>query len=239
MHIFNWRRGAAILALSAACVSGCEGPPKAAPSAPALPPPERTAKVGPREAANVKAEFAHMQEKHGDAATAMNTYLDACKQDPTNLDALLGIARLLDAQGRFDESMQYYRKAEKAVPKNTKVACNYGFSLYLQERYKESEDALRQALAREPNNATAHTNLGLVLSRTGRSAEAVAEFRRAGCNDADVHTNLAFGLTLQKSWRQARAEYQMALTLDPSNTAAKKGLQDLESVMSKAVAAAD
>ena len=242
MLMFHLRRGAAVLALSAACLSGCETLPKTTSPTRPLPAPapaEPSAKVGPHEAADVKAEYAHMLEKHGDSAAAMNAYREANKQDPSNLDALLGIARLFDADGRFDESMQYYRKAEKAVPKNTKVACNYGFSLYLQDRYQEAESALRQALAREPNNATAHTNLGLVLARTGRSAEAVTEFHRAGCNDADVHANLAFGLMLQKSWKEARAEYQTALRIDPACAAAKKGLQDLENVLSKAVAATE
>jgi Tfp pilus assembly protein PilF len=116
------------------------------------------------------------------------------------------------------------------------VACNYGFSLYLQGRHAEAEAALRQALARQPENATAHNNLGLVLARTGRPAEALAEFRRAGCNDADAHINLAAGLTFQKALPEARAEYERALAMDPSSAVAKKGLRDLDVVMTKATA---
>jgi Tfp pilus assembly protein PilF len=232
MSIRNLRHGAAVLALSAACLSGCELLPKTAP-APAAP----TAQVGPHEAANVKAEYGHMLEKRGDATGAMSTYLDACKRDPANLDALLGVARLLDAQARFAESMDYYRKADKAVPGNTKVACNYGYSLYLQGRFAEAEAALRQALARDSENVTAHGNLGLVLARTGRPADALTEFRRAGCDDADAHVNLALGLMLQKSWPAARAQYEKALVLDPSSAAAKQGLHDLETIVAKAAAA--
>jgi Tfp pilus assembly protein PilF len=236
MSIRNLRRGAAVLALSAVCLGGCELLPK---TSPAPTPTASTAQVGPHEAADVKAEYAHMLEKRGDAAGAMSTYLDASKRDPSNLDALLGIGRLLDAQGRFAESMDYYRKAEKAVPGNTKVACNYGYSLYLQGRFGEAEAALRQALAREPNNVTAHGNLGLVLARTGHPADALTEFRRAGCDDADAHVNLALGLTLQKSWPAARAQYEKALALDPSSVAAKQGLHDLETIMAKAAAPRD
>jgi Tfp pilus assembly protein PilF len=176
-------------------------------------------------------------EKRGDTATAMSTYLEAHRQDANNLDALLGLARLLDGQGRFAESMDYYHKAEDAHPKNTRVACNYGYSLYLQGKLAEAETALRQALARQPENAQAHTNLGLVLARTGRPNDALAEFRRAGCGEADAHVNLAFALTLQRDWPEARAHYEQALALDSSSAAAKKGLQDLEAVMAKAAQA--
>jgi Tfp pilus assembly protein PilF len=239
MAIRNLRRGAAVLALSAACLGGCELPPKTAPATPPAPAPqaprpaEPTVKVGPREAAEVKVEFAHVLEK-SDPAAAMNGYLEAHKHDPSNLDALLGIARLLDADGRFAESMVYYRKAEKAKPSNAKVACNYGYSLYLQGRYGEAETALRQALARQPASAQSHNNLGMVLARTGRPADALTEFRRAGCNDADARVNLAFALTLQKSWAEARVQYQRALALDPSSAAARKGLRDLDLVVARA-----
>jgi Tfp pilus assembly protein PilF len=182
----------------------------------------------------LKVEYARMLEKRGDPAAAMTSHLDAHKQDPSNLDALLGIARLLDAQGRFAESMDYYRKAEAVRPRDTRVACNYGYSLYLQGRFAEAEAALRQALARQLDNAKAHTDLGLVLGRTGHPAEALAEFRRAGCREADAHVNLAFALTLQKSRSEARAQYEKALALDPSSSAARKGLQELEMVVAKA-----
>jgi Tfp pilus assembly protein PilF len=236
MGIFSWRRGAAAVALSAACLSGCEHVPAkpAAAAAPGLLTAEPAAKVGPHEAANVKAEYAHMMEKRDDLTGALAAYQEARTQDPSNLDALLGMARVYDAQGRFDESMDCYRKAEAARPHSTKVACNYGYSLYLQGRHAEAEAALRQALARQPDNAPAHTNLGLVLARTGRRAEAIVEFRRAGCSAADAHVNVAFALTLEKSWAEARAEYDKALALEPSSAAAKKGLQDLELVLARA-----
>jgi Tfp pilus assembly protein PilF len=234
--IRNWRRGAAALALSAACASGCVSLPTKE-EAPSLAPrpvlSEPTAKLGPHEAANVKVELARVLEKRGDAAAAMNAYLDAHAQDPANIDAPLGVARLLDAQGRFAEAMKYYKKADAIQPTSTQVACNYGYSLYLQGRHAEAEAALRQALAREPENAPAHSNLGMVLARTGRRGEAVAEFRRAGVSDADAHVNVAFALTLEKAFPQARAQYEKALTLDPSSAAAREGLRNLEVVVTK------
>ncbi len=234
------RRGAAALALSAVCLGGCELLPKSPPDGkptPPEPPPEESVKVGPHEAAAVKAEFARMLEKRGEAGPALTAYTEATKQDPANVEALLGAARLLDAQGRFAESADYYHKAHEAQPRSAKVACNQGYSLYLQGRFADAEKALRLAISLEPDNGPAHTDLGLVLAHAGKSAEALAEFRRAGCDDADAHVNLAFALTLKKAWPEARREYETALAIDPASAAAKKGLQGLEAVMAKAAEA--
>ena len=226
------------MALTAVLVSGCGLLPKSGTTSTLLPDaPEPSAQVGPREAANVKVEMAKMMEKRGESAAAMTTYQDAHAQDPKNVDAILGLARLLDAQGRFDESMPYYRQADKLEPKNTKVACNYGYSLYLQGRFPEAETALRQALARQPENALAHNNLGLVLARTGHAAEALGEFQRAGCGEADARANLAFALTLENSLPAAQAQYELALAADPNSAAAKKDLRDLDTVMTKSAPA--
>ncbi len=236
MHIFSWRRTASALALSAALAAGCDHLPTK-PAAPMVPgvslPAEPPTKVGPHEGANLKAEYGHMLEKRGDLAAALSAYNEANAQDPKNLDALLGMARVYDAEGRFSDSMECYRKAESAKPRSSKVACNYGYSLYLQGRHADAEAALRQALARQPDNAPAHTDLGLVLARTGRRAEAIVEFRRAGCGPADAHVNVAFALTLEKSWSDARAEYEKALALDPSSEPARKGLRELEVVVAR------
>ena len=78
-----------------------------------------------------------------------------------------------------------------------------------------------------------------MLARTGRRPEAIAEFHRAGCNAADAHVNVGIALTLEKSWPEARAEYEKALALDRSSAAAKKGLQDLETVMARAAQPAE
>src|SRR5262249_39428877 len=158
---------------------------------------------------------------------ALAAYQEALRRDPSRGDAALRAAALLDQQGKFAESEECYRKAEAARPGSADVACNRGYSLYVQQRWDEAEAALRQALARQPDHRRAHNNLGLVLARTGRAEEALGEFRKAGLDEADARVNLAFALTLQQAWPQARAEYARALTADPSSAPAKRGLEEL------------
>jgi tetratricopeptide (TPR) repeat protein len=93
---------------------------------------------------------------------------------------------------------------------------------------------LRQALALAPEHRRAHNNLGLVMARTGRSEDALAEFRKGGCGAADSHANLAFALTLQRQWPEARQHYQLALNADPHSASARKGLDEVSALLAKA-----
>jgi Tfp pilus assembly protein PilF len=217
-----------VLALALGCMGGCMN----APMLPAqLVGGERTREA--RQTADVQVAMGRALEKQGDAPRALTAYQDALKHDPSRGDAALGAARLLDQQAKFAESEEYYRKAEAAEPGSAKVACNHGYSLYLQQRWADAEAALRQALARQPDLRQAHNTLGLVLARTGRADEALAEFRQAGVSEADARVNLAFALTLQESWPEARAQYEQALGADPSSTPAKRGLEELKTLMTR------
>jgi Tfp pilus assembly protein PilF len=187
-----------------------------------------------RQAADVQVAMGRSLESQGEPARALAAYQEALKRDPSRADAALRIAAALDHQGKFTESAEYYRKAEAAQPNSADVACNHGYSLYLQQRWPEAEAALRQALARQPDHRRAHNNLGLVLARAGRPDEALAEFRKAGLDEADARANLAFARTLEKDLIEARAQYERALTADPSSPTAKKGLQELRAVQARA-----
>jgi Tfp pilus assembly protein PilF len=223
------------LALTLAGLGGCQHFRKPA-GGPDVPAPEAGARLGAREVADVQIALARYSlEPRGQGAQALAAYREALKQDPSRADAALRAALLLDQQGKFAESAEFYRKAQEAQPDNADVGCNLGYSLYLQRRYDEAETVLRKALSQQPGHARAHTNLGLVLGQTGRPIEALAEFRRAGCGEADAHVNLAFALTLREAWPEARAHYERALVCDPSCVAARKGLKEV-AVMSDRVA---
>ncbi len=224
------RNGRTVLAvgLVLGCLGGCL-------HTPAVPGPLTSNDSAPdaHQAADIQVAMGRAMEMQGDSSRALTAYQEALKRDPSRGDAALRIAAALDQEGKFAESAEYYRKAEAAQPNSADVACNRGYSLYLQQRWADAEASLRQALARQPDHRRAHNNLGLVLARAGRPDEALAEFRRAGLDEADARANLAFALTLEKDWPEARAQYERALTADPSSSSAKKGLQELNAVQAR------
>jgi Flp pilus assembly protein TadD len=186
-----------------------------------------------RQVADVEVAMGRSFEKQGDIAQAIAAYEKALQRDPSRPDACLRLAILRDQQGKFKEAFPLYQKALAVSPGNPDVFCDMGYSLYLQHRFAEAEINLRQAVALAPEHARAHNNLGLVFAHMGRYEEALVEFRRAGCSEADAQINLAFALTLEKDWQAARERYQIALAIDASSSAARKGLRELDAVVAR------
>lgn len=187
-----------------------------------------------RQVADVQLTLARSLERRGEIESAMSAYRQAIEKNPRHATGYWRMAILQDRQGHFDESGALYQQALKLDPKNADLCCDYGYSLYLQRRWAESEEHLSRAIALKARHQRAHNNLGLVLAQTERSDDALAEFRKSGCNTSEAHNNLAFVMTLNKRWDDARCQYELALDADPDSAVARSGLECLEAVVAKA-----
>lgn len=186
-----------------------------------------------RQVADVQISLGRSMELRGEFEPAMAAYRKAIENDPKRSTGYWRMALLLDKQGNIEESGTHYRQALKIDPKNADLLCDVGYSLYLQRRWAESEDKLRQAIAIKPKHSRAHNNLGLLLAHTDHEEEALVEFRKAGLEEADAHTNLAFALAINRHWDQAREHYELALQANPNSALAKSGLEKLNAVVAK------
>ncbi len=191
-----------------------------------------------RQVADVQLSLARSLELRGELEPALNAYRQVIEKDPHRAAAYWRMAVLQDRQGRVEESEALYREALKLDPKCPDLLCDYGYSLYLQRRWAESEERLRQAVALKPKHLRAHNHLGLVLAQTERADEALAEFRKAGCDVTEAHSNLAFVMTLNRRWEDARSHYELALEANPDSTVANAGLETLEAIAAKAPSSA-
>jgi Tfp pilus assembly protein PilF len=189
--------------------------------------------------ADVQVALGRTLEGRGELEQAQAAYLEALKGDPARGDAWARLAVLYDRQGRFAESAEAYRKAQVFGGDSPALSCNRGYSYYLQRRWADAESNLRQAIALEPAHPRAHNNLGLVLAHTGRDAEALDEFRRAGCTDAEAHVNLALARAVEGDWAGAQDHYGRAAAIDPGSAQARKGLREINDLMAGAHADAD
>jgi Flp pilus assembly protein TadD len=229
-------QGALALCLATACgLAGCQTFGGSSwPGAAARARAEPAATLAASQVADIRIAQGQMLAKEGDLASAQDTLLQAVKKDPSRADAWAELAVLADRQGKFSESEEYYSKARKLGGETAALCCNRGYSYYLQRRWAEAEASLRRAIALEPATRRAHNNLGLVLAHTGRTGDALVEFRRAGCTEAETETNLAFSLALEGSWPEAQSHYQQALSADPALVPAQQGLRSMEAVLAKA-----
>jgi Flp pilus assembly protein TadD len=222
---FNRREWMGLLVSLGGCVlaAGCHAPGRQVAHAP--PPVEHSTRLTVKQQADVQIAFARSLEKSGTAEQATAAYEDALKKDPRRADAHDRLAVLNARKGQFDAAVTLHKKALGLQPDNADFVCNLGYCYYLQQRWAEAETQFRRAIELAPTHSRALNNLGLVLARTDRSKEALAAFRRGGCSEADAHSNLAFALTLDSSWKEAQQHFVRAQELDPASSPAQKGLR--------------
>lgn len=160
--------------------------------------------------ADLQMAFGRIFEARGDLEHAMAAYRQAARHTPYGAEAYLRMAVLHDKLGQFAQAAAMYRDAIRLDPGNPEIFADVGFSLYLQERWEDAEMNLRQALAIHPQLQRAHNNLALVLARTDRIEEALAEFHRGGCEWTDAHANVAFVMATQGKHQLAQMHHQLA-----------------------------
>jgi Tfp pilus assembly protein PilF len=218
--------------VSLVCLAGCNSVGSFADRVSAQFVPGRSdSKVTAKQNADIHVALGRSLEKQNNVDRAMAAYSKAVELDPKRADAYWRLAVLHDKNGAFSESAKFYSKAIRADSRNPDIYADVGYSLYLQGHPREAEKKLRQAVDLEAGHRRAHNNLGLVLARTGRVKEALAEFGRAGCSEADSYANVGFALTMQHRWDEARRHYELALAADPKSNAARIGLRDLNAVV--------
>ncbi len=191
------------------------------------------AKLDQSQTSDIQIAVAQTLEARGETQDALRFYYQAVRNDPTRADAWSRIAVMCDKEGMLNESTEAYRQALALRPDSPDLHCNRGYSLYLQQQWEHAEVELRNAIQLKPGHTRAHNNLGLVLARTGRSAEALVAFKQAGCNPTDSHLNMAYALTLNGDFLQARTHYQTALKTQPDSAAAKDGLNNIEVLVAR------
>jgi Tfp pilus assembly protein PilF len=233
MPVRMWAAVAVLACL--ACGVGCRLPDFLRFGRPAETPVEESIpRLSKRQVANVQLSVAQSLEQKGEVNAALDAYQEVAAKSPHRATAYWRMAVLHDRLGNVQESEKLYRQALKAEPTNADIHCDFGYSLYLQRRWAEAEDQLRQTVALNAAHRRGHNNLGLLLAQTERLDEALTDFHYAGCPEAEARTNLAFVLTLNRRWDEARAQYQLALEANPSSLPAKAGLESLAGIMAKA-----
>jgi tetratricopeptide (TPR) repeat protein len=111
------------------------------------------------------------------------------------------------------------------------VLCGLTIAAWRQTTYwRDSEALWTHTLENTRDNWAAHNDLGTVLYQKGRTADAIAEFRKAVAifpGDAEAHNNLANALVGEGAPEEAIAEYREALKIKPACPEAQVNLADV------------
>ena len=184
-----------------------------APAVPREPSPRVTRnlpEVNPRVEAGYNAYMA------GDLATARTEYEQALRDEPTNRDALLGLAAIDVRSGRFESAEALYMRVLQLEPRDAQaqaalISLRAGRSDPL-----ATESRVKTLLAAEPSAHALNFALGNQLAQQNRWAEAQQEYFKAYTaepDNADFAYNLAVSLDHLRQSRQALDYYQRAIAL--------------------------
>ena len=123
-------------------------------------------------------------------------------------EAVNGLGIAYGAAGRYAEAIQAFERV-LALDGSSGLALQNIAAMHLEQNHlTEAEQFARRAVAAAPSLGKAHTTLGVVLSRTGRRAEAIDAWKRAVAVDGtefDAMYNLVITLLEAGLAGEARA----------------------------------
>jgi len=179
-------------------------PPAAAPRAPAAP------------LVNPKVESGYAAFRSGDDAGARASYQEVLADDPTNRDALLGMAAIDVRAGRLDSAEAIYVRLLQADPRDSQAQAALLGLRGSRVNPQAAESRLKTMLAGDPQAHVLNFALGNQLASQGRWAEAQQEYFKAVAaepDNADFAYNLAVALDHMRQSKLALQYYQRAIAL--------------------------
>lgn len=156
---------------------------------------------------------------------ARERFETAQNMDPNKLEPQLYQARILLAEGKYEETLSTLQLLNENFPENEQVFLYIGLTYERQQAFSEAEQNYRQALFFNPNHPLALLRLGTVLIKMKHFEESQSFLElltQKYPNYALGWWNLGILYSYQKSWKNAESALKEALRLDPDNLKIQK-----------------
>jgi len=166
-------------------------------------------------------EQAYQAFQRNDLAAARDGYQRALAREPTNRDALLGLAAIDVRSGQLGSAEARYLRLLEIDPRDSHAVASL-ISLRGQLDPVASESRLKTLIASLPESALLHFSLGNQYAQQSRWSEAQAAYFKAHSVDpenADYAFNLAVSLDQLHQGKLALEFYQRALALTDKRAA--------------------
>lgn len=183
---------------------------------------------------NLTLAWSKLKETEGQLTDARNGFEQVLAQEPDNVDATLGMARLNVRAQRLVEAEEGYERAVALAPKSSAVLSEVGQFYAEHQRWERALALLREAQRIEPHEKRHHYYLAMALTKSGQTEDALPHFTES-VGEAAAHYNI--GRILIENNRRAEAEEHFALALakDPSLSDAEYFLTELRNGSGKQV----
>jgi len=166
-------------------------------------------------------EQAYQAFLRNDLAAARDGYQRALAREPTNRDALLGLAAIDVRVGQLNSAEARYLRLLEIDPRDSHAVASL-ISLRGQLDPVASESRLKSLIASQPESALLHFSLGNQYAQQSRWSEAQSAYFKAHSVDpenADYAFNLAVSLDQLHQGKLALEFYQRALALTDKRAA--------------------
>ena len=157
-------------------------------------------------------QSAYAKLEAGQLDGARIDYEKALRDDPNNVDALLGLAAIAQRQGRFVDAERYQQRALDADPRSP-AAQAAALSGGAAGDAATNESRLKSALAAQPESGPLNFALGNLYARQARWPEAQQAYFDAVASEPDNPDylyNLAVALDHLRQPKLAAQHYRLA-----------------------------
>ena len=158
------------------------------------------------------------------AVRMLNELLD---EDPLNTDALETLGKIYFEQGHFEEAERYFLELTEMDPAHPRVHQLLGLLYSEQGKWDEAIMELEEAVEIEPSDETMR-ELGWTLNMVGDKDGAISVLEEAlDMNPLNLQARIDLGTIFmdQENYERALAEWKIAQTQDPGNTAIKSNME--------------
>lgn len=156
-------------------------------------------------------KYAQLREDMGDHSTALDRYRELLTDNPDNVNARLGIARIEYKTGRVHEAEEILKATARLHPQNQQVWIDMGRIQSERQQYDASIESLQKAVAIDSSSQVARFELGLAMARGDRLDEAKSHLSFAVGNSGALYN---IGYVLHEAGRDSEAMHWFRQALD-------------------------
>jgi eukaryotic-like serine/threonine-protein kinase len=167
--------------------------------------------------ASVHVVIGKVQSALGNHEIALDEFRRAQKLEPTNADALSGLAGEYAGHERTQEAEELYRRAAALRPESWDGYNSLGIFLKAQKRSQEAAQQFQRVIELTPDNLAGYVNLATTLVDLGRLDDAEATLKKALQRDPSsyaVYTDLGLLYYRRRLYPQAAQAIRYALRLN-------------------------
>lgn len=174
----------------------------------------------------LKLHYAKWMEEIENFPAAETNYNFVLQKQPENVDAILGLARIEQAAGRYAEAEAGFQKALRLHPESAAGKNALGQFYVARERFDEALPFLTAAMRDDPANKRYRFHLAVALAKSGDTVAAFPHFSQT-VGESTAHYNIGVILKTQGRYQQAEQHFQQSLAHQPDFEPARQALAEV------------